>query len=43
MRIPSIRPSFHSWAAFGVALLWGAIELFALQRSRVGERFRALG
>lgn len=35
------RTLLISFAALGGALLWGGVEFFALQWSRLGERFRA--
>jgi hypothetical protein len=40
MRNMTARPSFISGAAISAALVWGALELLALQWSRVVERFR---
>jgi hypothetical protein len=38
MRTPSTRTSVISVTAFGVSLLWGLIELFALQWTRLTAR-----
>jgi hypothetical protein len=38
MRSAAARSSFTSGAAIGVALVWGTVELLALQWSRLVER-----
>jgi len=40
MRNVAVRPMFISGAGLGAALVWGAVEFFALQWSRFAERFR---
>lgn len=42
MRTASARTSVISFAALGVALIWGAVEFVALQWSRVAERWQTV-